>query len=137
MSSELCVRALLKGREIKTKRLENGFMLIGRDPECDFRLDNTAVSRHHARIERHGEKYVIRDLGSENGTCVNGMPISVWPIRSGDTARIAKFDLVFEFDLAESKDDTDPTEFVPGLDDQNTIRVQGRGSPGGEGGRAR
>ena len=129
MSGELCVRALLKGREIKTKRLENGSMLIGRDPECDFRLDNTAVSRQHARIERHGEKYMIRDLGSENGTCVNGMPISVWPIRPGDTARIAKFDLVFDFGLAESKEETDLIEFVPGLDDQNTIRVEGRGTP--------
>ena len=128
MSEGLSVRALLKGREVKSKAIQRDLLVIGRDPECDLRLDNTAVSRHHARIERRGASYVLRDLGSANGTYVNGMAISLWPIRPGDTARVAKFDLVFESGAAEPKDDTEIVEFVPGLDDQNTIQVGDQGS---------
>lgn len=123
MSSELCVRALFKNREVKSKRLEKDPLVIGRDPECDIRLDNSAVSRHHARIERQGEVYVLRDLGSANGTYVNGEAVVAWLLQPGDRIRISKFDLVVESGATTSQDSTELVEFVPGLDDQNTIRV--------------
>ena len=45
--------------------------LIGRSPECDVFLDDVTVSRRHAELMREGERFVIRDLGSLNGTFVN------------------------------------------------------------------
>lgn len=53
-------------------RLGERDVLIGRAESADFRLDGTAVSRVHARVRRHGDAVEIQDLGSQNGTHVNG-----------------------------------------------------------------
>lgn len=51
--------------------------LVGRALDCDIRLSNSEVSRHHAVIERSGDRVAVRDLASSNGTAVNGDRISV------------------------------------------------------------
>jgi pSer/pThr/pTyr-binding forkhead associated (FHA) protein len=51
--------------------------LIGRGEDCDLRLDDPTISRHHAVISLSlGRPPVIEDLGSENGTYVNGRQIT-------------------------------------------------------------
>jgi hypothetical protein len=50
-------------------------LLIGRAEECDVVIAERQVSRHHARIRLDGEEYVIEDLGSKNGTFVNGQEL--------------------------------------------------------------
>ncbi|MFP4249658.1 MAG: FhaA domain-containing protein [Armatimonadota bacterium] len=50
--------------------------VIGRDPGCEITLDEPAVSRRHAQIEWTYEGYVLRDLGSSNGTFVNSVEIA-------------------------------------------------------------
>ncbi len=45
-------------------------LLIGRAPECDLRLEDAYVSRHHCLLERAGGEWQLRDLGSRNGTWV-------------------------------------------------------------------
>ena len=57
---------------------------IGRANDNDIHLAEPVVSRHHARIEREGETLVIRDLGSANGTKVNGRPVQTAPLHPGD-----------------------------------------------------
>ena len=47
-------------------------VLVGRGPECRLRLTNTLVSRRHAEIWAAGDMLYLRDLGSRNGTVVNG-----------------------------------------------------------------
>ncbi|NIK60331.1 FHA domain-containing protein [Kribbella shirazensis] len=62
---------------------------IGRAPDCDLILDRPEVSRHHAellRIEPTG--YELRDLGSTNGTQVNGVPIQTAMVGHGDEIRL-------------------------------------------------
>ncbi len=56
---------------------ERPTVTIGRGPDNDIKLDHPSVSRKHARIIRQGttEEYIIEDLGSTNGTCVNGQRI--------------------------------------------------------------
>jgi hypothetical protein len=58
---------------------------IGRAPECDFVLADPSVSRFHARLHREPDGWLLRDLGSTNGTVLNGWrvtePVSV---RAGD-----------------------------------------------------
>ncbi len=50
--------------------------LIGRAPECDLRLVDAFVSRHHCLLERTGDEWSVRDLGSRNGTWVDERPIA-------------------------------------------------------------
>ena len=54
--------------------LARGTTVIGRDAAADIVLPVTAVSRRHAELTKHGNTFVVRDLGSRNGTLVNGHP---------------------------------------------------------------
>ncbi|MEU4659064.1 DUF1707 and FHA domain-containing protein [Streptomyces sp. NPDC023723] len=58
---------------------------IGRDPGCGLRLNHETVSRAHAELSRQGGMWVLRDLGSTNGTTVNGRRvIGAAVVREGD-----------------------------------------------------
>jgi FHA domain/Domain of unknown function (DUF1707) len=58
---------------------------IGRAPSCDCVLPEDCVSRHHAELRRDGERWFLRDLGSSNGTRVNGLRvIEDTEVRPGD-----------------------------------------------------
>ncbi len=59
-------------------------MIIGRSKSVDITLDAPVVSRQHARLERVGDEYWITDLGSSNGTLVNGGAIGSVRIQNGD-----------------------------------------------------
>ncbi len=67
----------------------------GRHPESDIFLDDITVSRRHAEIERRGEGYVVRDVGSLNGTYLNRERIEEAALENGDEVQIGKFKLVF------------------------------------------
>ena len=57
-------------------RIEAGReVVIGRSAECELRVPSVAASRRHASVVRQGEEVVVRDLGSTNGTLVNGAKI--------------------------------------------------------------
>ena len=45
---------------------------IGAAPDCDIIVQGTVISGHHCRLSLYGAQYVIEDLGSRNGTFVNG-----------------------------------------------------------------
>ena len=65
---------------------------MGRAEDCEVVLPEREVSRHHARIERDAAgRYVLRDLGSRNGTSVNGQPVRGLPyrLRDGDEIELA------------------------------------------------
>ena len=58
---------------------------IGRDGGCDLVLADVTVSRRHARLERDGSNWVLQDLGSTNGTRLNGWLVSgAVPVQAGD-----------------------------------------------------
>jgi diguanylate cyclase (GGDEF)-like protein len=69
--------------------------VIGRSGKCDIQLDQESVSRHHARISRMGDGYVIRDLGSTNGTYVNDELVDEMMLRDGDQVHIGR--TIFKF----------------------------------------
>jgi len=64
----------------------NPRLLIGRDPSCGLPTQEISVSRRHAEVFLQGEEIMIRDLGSSNGTWINGKPVGVEPsaIKVGD-----------------------------------------------------
>ncbi|HJW44878.1 MAG TPA: FHA domain-containing protein [Lysobacter sp.] len=58
--------------------------LVGRLPECDIRIDDAAFADLHARLEPHAKGVVLRDLGSHEGSLVNGWPVRHALLRPGD-----------------------------------------------------
>jgi len=68
---------------------------IGRDPECDFFLNNMTVSRRHALIEVVGSKLMIRDEGSLNGTWVDGKVVEEADLVEGTLVQIGTFSMRF------------------------------------------
>lgn len=73
---------------------------VGRDPACDIALPTGTVSRFHAQLKREGDDLVLRDLGSRNGTFVNGARVKEVTLRAGDEIRLGKIALRFEADAA-------------------------------------
>lgn len=69
---------------------------IGRDPNSYLPLNHPAVSYRHAQITKQDGGLAIRDLGSTNGTYVNGKRISQGPLKSGDEIQIGPFKLVYD-----------------------------------------
>jgi pSer/pThr/pTyr-binding forkhead associated (FHA) protein len=57
---------------------------VGRARDCDVVLGNYTVSRHHAVLRHDGRTWLVEDLGSKNGTAVNGVPVTRAPVESGD-----------------------------------------------------
>lgn len=56
--------------------VKQGLLIIGRASNCDLRLQHPSISRRHAQLLREGERFVLRDLGSQNGTFVNRVKLS-------------------------------------------------------------
>lgn len=69
---------------------------IGRHPECGIVVDAGAVSRYHAKIVANGNEFMVQDLGSRNGTFLNGQLLSKPEhLREGDRIRISEIEFVF------------------------------------------
>src|SRR4051812_34355962 len=67
----------------------------GRRPDSDIFLDDVTVSRKHAEFVRRGEEFLVRDVGSLNGTYVQRDRIDEIVLRDGDEVQIGKFRMVF------------------------------------------
>ena len=77
---------------------EGDSMVLGRASDCDLVLPQEEVSRRHARLVRQGPRYEIQDLGSVNGTLVNGRRIDRHVLAVGDVIAIESFQLTFVLD---------------------------------------
>ena len=79
---------LKEGAAPVTLQLSDDVIAIGRSKENNIVLKNIKASRRHARIERIGATYQITDLGSGNGTKVNGKKIDFQALNKGDEIAI-------------------------------------------------
>ncbi len=68
---------------------------LGRDSHCEIHLDDTEASRNHAEVAYMDGKYRIKDLGSSNGTFVNGDRVDEHVLNAGDRIQIGRQLLVF------------------------------------------
>jgi pSer/pThr/pTyr-binding forkhead associated (FHA) protein len=75
---------------------------IGRSPENSIRLDDTSVSGRHAEIAMRAETCYLKDLGSTNGTLVNGQPATQVQLRAGDRIQFGKVEAYFEYEAASA-----------------------------------
>jgi hypothetical protein len=91
--SVIKVRLTLKGRPLKSYTFAKDVVSIGRDPESDIFLDNTGVSRRHARIVCAEGGVYVEDLGSANGTYLNQKKVQKGYVHSDEPVIISKFSL--------------------------------------------
>ena len=76
--------------------LETDVVRAGRHPDSDIFLDDVTVSRRHAEVARSSGSWVLRDVGSLNGTYVNRQRIEESAaLSNGDEVQIGRFKLVF------------------------------------------
>jgi pSer/pThr/pTyr-binding forkhead associated (FHA) protein len=69
--------------------------VLGREDDCDVLLTSARVSRRHARVWAHGERFGVEDLGSLNGTYVNRRRIESHRLEDGDEIQIGKYKLSY------------------------------------------
>ncbi|WP_407342969.1 FHA domain-containing protein [Pengzhenrongella phosphoraccumulans] len=69
--------------------------VAGRSVDADIFLDDVTVSRRHAEFVREGDDFLVRDIGSLNGTYINRTRIDSAVLRSGDEVQIGKYRLTF------------------------------------------
>jgi pSer/pThr/pTyr-binding forkhead associated (FHA) protein len=81
--------------ELRRVTIEHSPFKIGRCETSDLRIDSAQVSREHAQIYRRGSIWAIRDLGSTNGTQVNGKPVRESFLSDGDVLAIAETEVTF------------------------------------------
>ncbi len=91
-------------RVLREIPLEKPEVTIGRNPACDIHIDNLAVSSSHARIAREGEKFFVEDLGSLNGTFLDGKRIEREELAEGASVTVGKHTLVFMPEKAEEEE---------------------------------
>ncbi len=70
--------------------------VIGRSSDCDISLSDPNVSRRHAEVRRIGDGYSLVDLGSTNGTEVNGQRIQETALMNGDVIGVGTTSITFE-----------------------------------------
>lgn len=68
---------------------------IGRDPKCEVFLNDRTVSRRHAHLSIQGGRAVIEDLGSLNGTWLDGAIVTSGELFNGSTIQIGTFKMIF------------------------------------------
>ena len=76
------------------RELTQGAVVIGRSSGCDLVIDDSAVSREHARVEVDGDAVVIHDLQSRNGTWVNGERTDSADLSPGDEIAMGRTTVV-------------------------------------------
>jgi DNA-binding NtrC family response regulator len=97
---------------VQVVHLQGARLSIGRDEAATLRVDGTGVSRLHAELYRQGPLYVVRDLGSTNGTWLGGRRIEHAPIAPGNVLRVGEWVGIFS---QRGEDVPEFAERAPGL----------------------
>lgn len=117
--------------------LDGETTVLGRAPECQIQLDSNMVSRRHAQVTREGNAYFVEDLGSGNGTFLNGKRITgKTPLKSEDRLKLGPILLRFETGTAVRKpaEQMDQTINVEISGEDTVTIVESSESSGGFGG---
>jgi len=116
---------VIQGRDQGTRfQLEETIHTVGRTQNNSVRLHDTEISRAHAEFIQHGNNYVLRDLGSSNGTFVNGQPASERELVSGDQIQLGKSLLLYTGFVEDSYEDiAGKVDIVPQAAQDDASRI--------------
>lgn len=98
------------GGERRSFTVTRDMTIIGRREDCDLRIPLGDVSRKHCRVIRDGDSIRMEDLGSSNGTYVNGQRIQEAILQPGDTVRVGPVLFVLQVDGVPADDELQPNE---------------------------
>jgi len=90
------ISIIFGGQEQKSVPLDKPRLVVGREPTCEIHIDNLGISRQHCAFSQRGEAFVVQDLGSSNGTYVNGKKITEHFLNNDDEVVIGKYTLKFK-----------------------------------------
>lgn len=85
---------LRQGR--RAEEFTSGRIMIGRGSDADYRLDDPNVSRRHAMLVWEGARLYLRDMGSTNGTLLNGRSVNSASVRNGDVIAMGETQITVE-----------------------------------------
>lgn len=118
---------------------------VGRDPSNRIQLHDTEVSRRHAEVRRNGKTYILSDLGSSNGTFVNGAKVTEHELASGDQVQVGSTlmlytgsveessgDLAASIDLSSAQHSGDSSRIVRSMGQEEGSRIFHQAVEGGE-----
>lgn len=92
---EACL-VVINGLDLGRKyALDQNSLLIGRSSKADIQIDQDSLSRNHAMLLNDGARFLVRDLGSTNGTYVNDRQVKEHTLRDGDQIRVGR--TIFKF----------------------------------------
>jgi pSer/pThr/pTyr-binding forkhead associated (FHA) protein len=121
----------IDGVVIKEVQLTKERTTLGRRPYNDIVIDNLAVSGEHATMQMNGNEVFLEDLGSTNGTYVNGKAVKKQQLHNGDTIEVGKYKIKFVSESAGNDYDRTmlfkpgeiPPSHEPTSSESGTLRV--------------
>lgn len=96
--------------------LEKERFFIGRKPTCEIQINDQGVSKEHALILTVGNDHILEDLGSTNGTQINGQTTSRQILQNGDVIEVGRYRLKYVSQKAQPDMDYDKTLMTPAFD---------------------
>jgi diguanylate cyclase (GGDEF)-like protein len=120
------VLVVISGNEMGQRKPVAGNMLIGRDPAADVVLTDAGVSWQHARIEDRGDSWALIDLGSTNGTAINGQKQLESSLSANDKIVLGRTVLRFEVQDALEQAYDEQVQRMLNIDDLSGLYVRRR-----------
>jgi len=117
---------LKKDGTTKDFAMPSSTTVIGRGGDCDLCIPTMIVSRKHCQLNIEQNKLILRDLGSSNGTFVNGRKIKGAAINPGDHIRIGPVSFAVQIDGVPARNSTilTPTKSISKSDDVSEQGLQ-------------
>ena len=118
---------LARHGSVRQVNIKGQFTSIGRDPACDVHIDSLGVSRRHASIHWTGDRFVLTDLASFNGTFVNDERVESHALKNGDAITMGDCRLRFLYSskALPSEDALRLVTQVDGLENLQAARERG------------
>jgi pSer/pThr/pTyr-binding forkhead associated (FHA) protein len=103
--------------------LDQERFVIGRKPGTDIFLDAVSVSKEHAAVTTVGNDQILQDLGSSNGTFVNGAKVTRHILQNGDMIEIGGYQIKYVNQKARASMDFDRTMLMPDLPQMEAVNT--------------
>jgi pSer/pThr/pTyr-binding forkhead associated (FHA) protein len=113
---EVVLAIFRPGAERMSFAVANDITVIGRQEDCDLRIGILDVSRRHCRIIKDDNQLEVEDLGSSNGTYLNGVRVAEAMVKAGDVIQVGPVKFVVQID-GDPPDD----QLTPNLPDDLAI----------------